>query len=600
MGQVLERSEIEDEDKWKVDTIYNNLEDWLKDYELGQKKIQEVESMKDSFLLNSQNFKKALLLDEETERLIEKLYCYASLKSNEDLANATYQELIGKASNLYQEYQEKTNYFVPRILKEDKSKILSFLDQEKDFESRRHNILDILRYQGHSLSEEEEKLLAAFSNVLGAGSEAADYLMDADMCFGPIVDEEGQEVELTQSNYSVYLRSKNREVRKQTFLQMQKTFGSFKNTLTTTLTSVINYASTSARLNHFDSSLARALYANNIPTSLYHNLIEVVHNHLPSLYHYFEVKKQLLGVDEFHLYDGYVSTVKEIDKKYPFEEGKRLVLEALSVLGEEYISILKTAFTDGWIDKYPNRGKTSGAYSSGMYDTLPFVLLNYTDEYDDVSTLAHELGHSMHSYLSNHNNDYINANYPIFLAEIASTVNELLFSYYMEEHTSDQNEKKAILNERLDMFKGTIFRQTMFAEFELSLHEKVDHQVILTADALSEEYYNLNKLYFGEGVVVDDAIRYEWLRIPHFYRPFYVYQYATGLSIAGYIASNILKKTPGFKEKYLELLKSGGKDYPGELLKMIGIDLEKKDFLEDALVMFEETLRSFEILNKEK
>ena len=381
---------------------------------------------------------------------------------------------------------------------------------------------------------------------------------------------------------------------------MQKTFGSFKNNLTTTLTSVINYASTSARLNHFDSSLARALYANNIPTSLYHNLIEVVHNHLPSLYHYFEVKKQLLGVDEFHLYDGYVSTVKEIDKKYPFEEGKRLVLEALSVLGEEYISILKTAFTDGWIDKYPNRGKTSGAYSSGMYDTLPFVLLNYTDEYDDVSTLAHELGHSMHSYLSNHNNDYINANYPIFLAEIASTVNELLFSYYMEEHTSDQNEKKAILNERLDMFKGTIFRQTMFAEFELSLHEKVDHQVILTADALSEEYYNLNKLYFGEGVVVDDAIRYEWLRIPHFYRPFYVYQYATGLSIAGYIASNILKKTPGFKEKYLELLKSGGKDYPGELLKMIGIDLEKKDFLEDALVMFEETLRSFETLNKEK
>ena len=600
MGQVLERSEIKEEDKWKVDTIYKNIEEWQKDYESCQKMIQEVESKKDTFLENSKNFKEALLLDDETSRLLGKLYCYASLKNNEDLANETYQELIGKASNLDQEYEEKTNYFTPRILKEKKEKILSFLDQEKELEPQRHTILSILRYQGHTLSEEEEKLLAAYSNVLGAGSEAADYLMDADMRFGTITDEEGQETELTQSNYSIYLRSKNREVRKQAFLRMHEVYGSFKNTLNATLSSIVNYASTSARLNHFDSSLAMALYANNIPVSLYHNLIEVVHHHLPSLYRYFALKKDMLGVDEFHLYDGYVSTVKNNHKKYPFEEGKKLVLESLSVLGEEYISILKIAFTDGWIDKYPNRGKTSGAYSSGMYDTLPFVLLNYTEEYDDVSTLAHELGHSMHSYLSNKNNDYVNASYSIFLAEIASTVNELLFSHYMEEHATDKEEKKAILNERLDMFKGTIFRQTMFAEFELSLHDKVDRHEILTADSLSNDYYALNKLYFGDDVVVDDEIRYEWLRIPHFYRPFYVYQYATGLSIASYIAKNILEEKQGFKEKYLTLLKSGGKDYPGELLKIIDIDLEKPDFLEEALEIFDDTLRSYETLCKEE
>ena len=521
---------------------------------------------------------------------------YANLRNNEDTTNTTYQELLGKGLNLYQEYSEKTNFVVPLILKEDKKKIESFIDSEEELAPFCHTIEDILRYQGHNLSEVEEKVIAAYNTVLSSASKTADMLMDADMRFGNIKDEDGRKVELTQSNYGIYLRSNDRRVRKDAFEKMNQVFGSFKNTLTSTLESTIKCNSTTARLKNFHSSLELSLFENNIPVSLYHNLISVVHNNLEPLYKYFNIKKNKLGLKEFHLYDGYVSTVTDISKKYSFEEGKELVINALSVLGEDYIETLKKAFTERWIDIYPNRGKTSGAYSSGTYDTNPFVLLNYTEDYNDVSTLAHELGHSMHSYLSNTHNDHTNASYPIFLAEIASTVNELLLSYYMEHHASTTEEKLAILNERLDTFKGTIYRQTMFAEFELYMHDAVDKGEVLTAEKLCDKYYELNKLYFGDDLVVDNDIRYEWLRIPHFYRPFYVYQYATGLSIASYIAKNILEKKEGFRDKYLEFLSSGGKDDPLEILKIIDVDLTDTKVFEESLTMFKETINTFEHL----
>ena len=521
---------------------------------------------------------------------------YANLRNNEDTTNTTYQELLGKGLNLYQEYSEKTNFVVPLILKEDKKKIESFIDSEEELHPFRHTIEDILRYQGHNLSEVEEKVIAAYNTVLSSARKTADMLMDADMRFGNIKDEDGRKVELTQSNYDIYLRSNDRRVRKDAFEKMNQVFGSFKNTLTSTLESTIKCNSTTARLKNFHSSLELSLFENNIPVSLYHNLISVVHNNLEPLYKYFNIKKNKLGLKEFHLYDGYVSTVTDISKKYSFEEGKQLVINAISVLGEDYIETLKKAFTERWIDIYPNRGKTSGAYSSGTYDTKPFVLLNYTEDYNDVSTLAHELGHSMHSYLSNTHNDHTNASYPIFLAEIASTVNELLLSYYMEHHASTTEEKLAILNERLDTFKGTIYRQTMFAEFELYMHDAVDKGEVLTAEKLCDKYYELNKLYFGDDVVVDNEIRYEWLRIPHFYRPFYVYQYATGLSIASYIAKNILEGKEGFRDKYLEFLSSGGKDDPLEILKIIDVDLTDTKVFEESLTMFKETVNTFEHL----
>ena len=596
MEKVLERSEVKKEDTWDVESIYGSINDWQEDYDDCRSKITNLEEQKDSFLKDSKHFKDFILLSDKVERQLEKIYVYANLRNNEDTTNTTYQELLGKGLNLYQEYSEKTNFVVPLILKEDKKKIESFIDSEEELHPFRHTIEDILRYQGHNLSEVEEKVIAAYNTVLSSASKTADMLMDADMRFGNIKDEDSRKVELTQSNYGIYLRSNDRRVRKDAFEKMNQVFGSFKNTLTSTLESTIKCNSTTARLKNFHSSLELSLFENNIPVSLYHNLISVVHNNLEPLYKYFNIKKNKLGLKEFHLYDGYVSTVTDISKKYSFEEGKELVINALSVLGEDYIETLKKAFTERWIDIYPNRGKTSGAYSSGTYDTKPFVLLNYTEDYNDVSTLAHELGHSMHSYLSNTHNDHTNASYPIFLAEIASTVNELLLSYYMEHHASTTEEKLAILNERLDTFKGTIYRQTMFAEFELYMHDAVDKGEVLTAEKLCNKYYELNKLYFGDGVVVDDDIRYEWLRIPHFYRPFYVYQYATGLSIASYIAKNILEGKEGFRDKYLEFLSSGGKDDPLEILKIIDVDLTDTKVFEESLTMFKETVNTFEHL----
>ena len=596
MEKVLERSEVKKEDTWDVESIYRSIKDWQEDYDDCRSKITNLEEQKDTFLKDSKHFKDFILLSDNVERQLEKIYVYANLRNNEDTTNTTYQELLGKGLNLYQEYSEKTNFVVPLILKEDKKKIESFIDSEEELAPFRHTIEDILRYQGHNLSEVEEKVIAAYNTVLSSASKTADMLMDADMRFGNIKDEDGRKVELTQSNYGIYLRSNDRRVRKDAFEKMNQVFGSFKNTLTSTLESTIKCNSTTARLKNFHSSLELSLFENNIPVSLYHNLISVVHNNLEPLYKYFNIKKNKLGLKEFHLYDGYVSTVTDISKKYSFEEGKELVINALSVLGEDYIETLKKAFTERWIDIYPNRGKTSGAYSSGTYDTKPFVLLNYTEDYNDVSTLAHELGHSMHSYLSNTHNDHTNASYPIFLAEIASTVNELLLSYYMEHHASTTEEKLAILNERLDTFKGTIYRQTMFAEFELYMHDAVDKGEVLTAEKLCDKYYELNKLYFGDDVVVDNDIRYEWLRIPHFYRPFYVYQYATGLSIASYIAKNILEGKEGFRDKYLEFLSSGGKDDPLEILKIIDVDLTDTKVFEESLTMFKETVNTFEHL----
>lgn len=596
MEKVLERSEVKKEDTWDVESIYRSIKDWQEDYDDCRSKITNLEEQKDTFLKDSKHFKDFILLSDNVERQLEKIYVYANLRNNEDTANTTYQELLGKGLNLYQEYSEKTNFVVPLILKEDKKKIESFIDSEEELAPFRHTIEDILRYQGHNLSEVEEKVIAAYNTVLSSASKTADMLMDADMRFGNIKDEDGRKVELTQSNYGIYLRSNDRRVRKDAFEKMNQVFGSFKNTLTSTLESTIKCNSTTARLKNFHSSLELSLFENNIPVSLYHNLISVVHNNLEPLYKYFNIKKNKLGLKEFHLYDGYVSTVTDISKKYSFEEGKELVINALSVLGEDYIETLKKAFTERWIDIYPNRGKTSGAYSSGTYDTKPFVLLNYTEDYNDVSTLAHELGHSMHSYLSNTHNDHTNASYPIFLAEIASTVNELLLSYYMEHHASTTEEKLVILNERLDTFKGTIYRQTMFAEFELYMHDAVDKGEVLTAEKLCDKYYELNKLYFGDDVVVDNDIRYEWLRIPHFYRPFYVYQYATGLSIASYITKNILEGKEGFRDKYLEFLSSGGKDDPLEILKIIDVDLTDTKVFEESLTMFKETVNTFEHL----
>ena len=593
MNKLLKREEIKEADKWDLGSIYKSLEDYNKDYEIAKSNINKLKEMQGTFLNNSTAFKNFLLLDSDTSRLMGKLSTYSARKYDEDTGNSTYQELYGKINNLYQYYNEATSFAVPMILEKDKETIISYLDKEEELKDYRHTILDILRYKEHTLSKEEEHIISAYSKVLDSSSDTADYLMDTDMKFGNIKDENDKEIELTSSNYSALLYSKNRRVRKDAFINYHKVYGNFKNTLTSTLAATCEALSVSSKLKNYNSSIEVSLFDDYIPVSLYNNLIKVVHDNLPTLYKYFDVKKKILGLDEFHLYDGYAQVVKDINKKYSFDEGEKLVKEALSVLGDEYSKELDKAFKEGYIDKYPNLNKRSGAYSSGSYDTKPFVLLNYVGEYNDVSTLAHELGHSMHTYFSNHYNSYENSSYPIFLAEIASTVNELLLSYYMEENADSEDEKIAILNERLDLFKATIFRQTMFAEFEKYIHELTDKGEILTSDNICNYYYELNKLYFGPNVVVDDEVRYEALRIPHFYTPFYVYKYATGLSIASYIVKNILNNTPKFKEKYIEFLKSGGRDYPLEVLKIIDIDLTDTKVFDETMEMFKETLEKF-------
>lgn len=600
MNKIKTRDEVSSSDKWAIEKVYNSIEDFNKDLATFEKELEKLIELEKDFLINSTNFKNFFLQDEKASRILEKLAIYANCKNDEDKANSVYQELSGKITNMYAKYNENTASVIPKILQTDEKIIYKYIDSEKELAAYRHFFDQILSRKEHILKEEVEGILSAYTPVLSGNSETASYLMNADMKFGLIIDENNEKIELTEANYSTFIKSSDRRVRKEAFERLQGTFGEFKNTLSSTYTQTVNYDAISSRLRKYNSSIEMYLKPKMIPVKLYENLIKTVKKNLPILYDYYNLKKEILHLSEFHLYDGYVKVIEDNDKTYKFEEGKKLVINALSILGDEYLKTLKEAFDNGWIDKYPNRGKRTGAYSTGSYDTLPYVLLNYTDTYNDVSTLAHELGHSMHSYYTNNYNPYITATYPIFLAEIASTTNELLLSNYMYENSTNKNEKLNILNEKLDLFKATIYRQTMFAEFEKKVHDYVDNNGILTADYLCDEYYKLNKEYFGPDVVVDEDIKYEWLRIPHFYTPFYVYQYATSLSISCYVAENIINNTPGFKEKYLEFLKSGGKDYPLEVLKIIDIDLTDTKIFESAINLFKETLEKFKEVYYEK
>lgn len=598
--KILTRKEVKKEDKWNIDAVYGSIEEFNNDVKLLEKELDKLVSMEKSFLSNSKEFSEFFIQDEKVSRLLEKLSIYANCKNDEDKGNSVYQELKGKIINLFALYNEKTSSVIPKIIKEDTETINRYVLEQESLKPYKHFFDTIINRKAHTLDEKVEKALSIYQPVLKASGQTSSYLTNADLKLGMIKDEEGNDVELTEANYSTYIKSPNRDVRKQTFENLYSAYSGVINTLSSTYSTTVNKDSITAKLRNYDNSISMYLNPNKIPIELYNNLISVVRNNLDTLYNYYDLKKDILNLDEFHLYDSYAKVVKDNDRKYTFDEAKDIVIKALSVYGDEYINVLKTAFSDGWIDKYPNKGKKSGAYSTGSVDTMPYVLLNFTGDYNDVSTLAHELGHSMHTYFTVKNNPYITADYPIFLAEIASTTNELLLSHYMYEHSASKDEKLSILNEKLDLFKATIYRQTMFAEFEKNAHDYVDSGNILTKDYLDDMYYDLNKTYFGPNVVVDEDIKYEWSRIPHFYTPFYVYQYATSLSISCYVALNIINKTPGFVEKYLEFLQSGGRDYPLEVLKIIDVDLKDTKVFESALEDFKNTLDEFKKIYYEK
>lgn len=592
------RSEIEDKYKWDLTPIYKTEDEWKKDYEEVKNEIEKVKDLKNTFLKDGKELYKFLVYDEGVSRKLEKLYYYAHLNYDSNTLDEKYKVMNNMVTDLFSRYDELSSYVTPEILKLDKEKLDSFYKDEAKLKDYKFNIDDIYRFKEHTLSEDQEKILSNLSKCLSNPEETYEALTDSDFDYDYITDEDGKKVKFNESNYSIFIKSKDRNVRKKAFEMLHEKYASYKRTITSTYKGEVETNVVTAKIRNYDSAIKASLYQDNIDESVYNNLIKVVNNNLDVLYKYYDVKKNILNLDELHMYDTYVNIIKESNKKYSFDEAKEIVINALSLLGDEYNSILNKAFEEKWIDIYHSKGKRSGAYSSGNYDVNPYVLLNYEGTLNDVSTLAHELGHSMHTYFSCHNNPYQYSSYRIFVAEVASTVNELLLANYMLKNSNNKEEKLTIINHILDLYKATLYRQTMFAEFEKITHEKRENGEVLTSDLLSDIYYDLVKKYFGDNVVCDDLIRFEWARIPHFYYNFYVYKYATGISAASYIVDGILNKKEGALEKYIKFLKTGGSMYPIDELKIAGVDMNDENVILSAIKTFENYLNEFiEIYN---
>ena len=590
------RNEIEEVFKWDLTPIFKCSEDWKREYSNISSEINDITKYRSTFLNSSNDLLEFLKQNENFERRLYKLYYYANLSYDSDTLNVEYQEMHEQIENLINKYSSLVSFFEPTLLNKDYDFILGFCSENKELSKYKFEFEKIFRYKTHVLTEELEAALAKLSKPLTASSDIYSILTDSDMSFGDIKDKNGNILELTESNYAIYRISPDRVLRKNAFDMLHSTYSNYKNTISATFRGNVDYLRELANLKNFNSSIEAALYDDNVDLDIYNNLVSTVNSHLDSLYKYYSLKKRALKLDELHLYDIYVPIIKESNKTYEFSEARKLVTNALSILGEDYIEIINKAFDERWIDIYNNEGKRGGAYSSGFYDTNPYVLLNYEGTLNDVSTLSHELGHSMHTYLSCKNNDYIYSSYKIFVAEVASTVNELLLSKYLLKTSKDKTEKLSILNNLLELFKGTIYRQTMFAEFEQEMHDMSANGVVLTSDFISSKYYDVVKKYFGDGVVCDELIKYEWERIPHFYYNFYVYKYATGLSAACYIVNNIFKNGETAIADYKKFLSSGGSEYPVEELKFAGVDINSKEVIESAISMFDETLNEFETL----
>lgn len=595
----MDREQIDKCYKWDLTQIFESIDEFEKKYNEVKEKISTFKKYESTMGENATSFYETLNTYYEILRELEKLYVYTSMQFDTDTSNNNSQNLKLRVSNLYDELSSASFFVTPTILKKDYKEIEEYYNEEPKLLEYEILLKREFRYKEHILSDEEEKLLSNITKAFGNDYQTYSLLKDSDLTFDNIKDEEGNEVELTSSSYSIYVESKNREVRKNAFQTLYKTYKQFSNTFASIISGAVKENVTIAKLRKYKSAREYYLYHDELDTTIYDNLIETVNNNMKVLYKYYNLKKDLLNLDELHLYDIYTPIVKDFDKKYTFDEAKELVLKSVSILGSDYVSILKQGYEKNWVDIYPNKAKRTGAYSGGCYDTEPYMLLNYQDKYNDVSTLAHESGHSMHSYYARHNNNYLYGDYAIFVAEVASTVNELLLSKYMLKNSNDNKEKMFILNNLMDLFKGTIYRQTMFAEFEKSIYEDTENDIPLTSDYLNNKYYELNKKYFGSNVIVDEEIKYEWTRIPHFFYNFYVYKYATGLSAACHIVNNILEGKENAVEDYKKFLSCGSTLNPIDSLKLAGVDLNKKEVVESAIKMFDETINEFIELSQE-
>ncbi|ASA96563.1 MULTISPECIES: oligoendopeptidase F [Anoxybacillus] len=590
------RKDVPVEYTWRLEDIFATDEQWEQEFQQIQALLPKFSEYKGRLGESAQMLYEALQYRDHVFMRLGKLYAYAHMRHDEDTANSLYQGLETRAEGLYAEAGQATAFIVPEILAMDEDVLRTFLQQYEPLRLYAHELDEMNRQRPHVLSEKEEALLAQAAEVMNASSNTFGALNNADLRFPTITDENGEEVEVTHGRYIRFLESEDRRVRRDAFKAVYDTYRKYENTFASTLSGAVKRNNFFARVRNYRSAREAALSKNQIPETVYDNLIETIHRYLPLLHRYVQLRKRVLGLDELHMYDLYTPLVKQVDMKVTYEEAKDILLKGLTPLGDEYISIVKEGFDNRWVDVQETRGKRSGAYSSGSYGTNPYILMNWQDNVNNLFTLAHEFGHSVHSYYTRKYQPYPYGNYSIFVAEVASTCNEALLNDYLLKTIDDEKKKLYLLNHYLETFRGTVFRQTMFAEFEHMIHQMAQNGEALTAKVLTEKYYELNKTYFGDGVVIDEEIGLEWARIPHFYYNYYVYQYATGFSAATALSKQILEEGTPAVERYIGFLKAGSSDYPIEVLKKAGVDMTAPEPIEQACQVFEQKLQQLEQL----
>ncbi|MGG0238276.1 oligoendopeptidase F [Bacillus rhizoplanae] len=591
------RSEVEVENTWRLEDIFQTDAEWETEFQAVKELLPKLTEFKGKLGESANALLETMQYEDEVSMRLGKLYTYAHMRYDQDTTNSSYQALNDRATSLYSQVSSSMAYIVPEILTISEETLRSFLQENKELKVYEHALEEITRQRPHVLSEAEEALLAQASEVMGASSNTFGILNNADLKFPSIQDENGEEIEVTHGRYIQFLESDDPRVRHDAFHAVYETYGKYKNTFASTLNGAIKRNNFYGNVRKYDSARQAALSNNNIPESVYDQLVETVNENLHLLHRYIDIRKRALGLEELHMYDLYTPLVPEVKMNVTYKEAQDMLLQSLNVLGEEYVDILKEAYENRWVDVYENKGKRSGAYSSGAYGTNPYVLMNWHDNVNNLFTLAHEFGHSVHSYYTRKTQPYVYGDYSIFVAEVASTCNEALLNDYLLKTTDDKKKRLYLLNHYLEGFRGTVFRQTMFAEFEHVIHQKVQEGHAVTPDMLTEIYYELNKKYFGDSLVIDKEIGLEWSRIPHFYYNYYVYQYATGFSAATALSKQILEEGPPAVERYInEFLKAGSSDYPIEVLKKAGVDMTSSEPVKEAMQVFEEKLNELEAL----
>lgn len=588
-NKILHRKNISQEYRWDVKSLYDSIDNWENDFLKAEKLRNELIKYKDSFLLDDKSFLQCLLLKDEVSKIMQNLLTYAHMRKDEDNQNEKYQSIYYKSTNLLTKIEDNIAFIQPGILSLKYKTLREWINKNNKLKLYKHYIEDIYRKKSHILRPNEEKIIAQAGEMAMVPENTYGLLSNADLRFPKVKDKDGNIITISQSNFVSLLRNRDRQLRKKVYKKYYQPYKQHRNTFAALLGGNLKKDRFFSHTRKYRNSLEASLFEDNIPVSVYDNLLRIIHENIELLHNYIMIKKDYLNLKKLHMYDMYVP-LTEKTVQIDYLDAQDIVIKSLSPMGNEYQSIVKKGFNEKWIDVYENRGKTSGAYSTGSYQSKPFILMNYHGTIEDVYTLSHELGHSLHSYYTNKRQPFIYSNYPIFLAEIASTTNEVLLTNYLLNKAASQNDKLIILNHFLEQFRTTLFRQTMFAEYEKILHEYEASSGSITAEWCSQKYSDLIRYYYGENVIIDDEIKLEWARIPHFYYNYYVYQYATGFAAAIAFSRMILADGNKATEKYLEFLSKGSSDYPIDILKKSGIDMTKVNPISEAIKLFSELL----------